>query len=192
MKFQLNNYKFLKDSLSNEKGVSFLELAIVLPLLFIFVAGIIDYGIAIRQLNNLSTVTRSAARAAAKHSADHRLNPGQFVPCHQGLATIPCHNRTNAPMPRMAPVEQSAMISACNSLNRMGIGQDYSIEPKIEKHPFDDIYKINVTLKHNNNNPLGDRYCILCADTFIPALKKENISIRSSFVLDQACDNFVP
>lgn len=192
MKFKFSNYSLFTEQLKSEKGVSFIELALVLPLMFIFIAGIIDYGIAIRQLNNLSTVTRSAARYAAKHSVDHRLTPGQIVPCHQGLATIPCHNQTNRPLPVMSSIEESAMISACNSLNKMGIGHDYSIEPRVEKTVFDNYYKINVTLRHNDNNPLGSRYCILCADAFIPALRNENINIRSSFILDQECSGYVP
>jgi Flp pilus assembly protein TadG len=54
----------------SESGASMVEFAIILPILFLFLFGIIDFGRALFQYNNLTNAAREGARFAATRFPD--------------------------------------------------------------------------------------------------------------------------
>lgn len=183
----------------DEKGVSMLELSVILPLLIIMIAGVIDFGIAFRSLNNLSTAARSGARAAAKFSLPATPPPNiTYHPCDRGMV-LNCNTMRTAPAHSVA---EAAAKASCSYLDSQGLvrtvsnGQEEYVVEISWDHNAANLrsslsnpgnQKITVEIKRNSTLD-NTRYCLVCADTFVPGLKSENIRGKASFMLDGQCN----
>lgn len=68
-------YMFLKQKLlSNQKGQSIVETALVLPIIILILTGIIDFGLLFNNYLVITNASREAARNAAVGSSDLEIN----------------------------------------------------------------------------------------------------------------------
>jgi hypothetical protein len=137
----------MKRGAVEEAGLGMLEFAIILPVLVVIVAGLVDYGNLIRELNTLSLIARDAARTAAAHArAARNTSPGeQEVYCVHPtvpLTAVACNadqdalriREYEAANPDQTPdsVQMAAKKAACLGLQRAQLpAGDFQVTPTI-------------------------------------------------------------
>lgn len=184
-----------------EDGLGMLEFALIIPVVFIIVAGLIDYGHVIRQLNTLSLIARDAGRAASTHSRTGRNStPGELqVMCENPAArasTVACNASTaaltirnyEAADPTRTPdsVEMAAKKAACLGLQSAKLdAREYEITTDIQDIPESPADPTSYKAKELrlNINFTGTN-CLLCWGRLVAG-----VAVRgdSNFVLEDKC-----
>jgi len=185
-------------TLHNEKGVSFIEMAISLPLIVIFVAGIIDYGVGLRTINSISAASRAGARFAAKHSAPVFNMSGVVAnppACGTGVAGGQCSG-PNANISVNASITDAAFQAACNYLHNDGLGSGFLVDVDIENTTVANLQAsisnpnpttIKVTVRKDSGGDANAKFCLVCAEHFVPGMKADSIKSEATFLLDGSC-----
>ncbi len=200
--------------LSDQKGVSMVELAIALPLLMVFIAGIIDYGLGVQTLNNISGAARAGVRAGAQASeiqrmADGSLDPNSVIACGFNIGQTPefeCGGFTT-PLANGAAstMSEAALRAACSYLDRwnMASGRDFVVRMSLKESAaaprqyqldlttgtgisFPPPKILTVEVLKNPDTP-DAALCAVCVDAFVPALRHENIIAKSTMVMGGDC-----
>ncbi len=209
------NIDSLKTSVINhpldERGVSMIELAISLPLIMILITGIIDYGYGMQTLNNISAATRAGVRAGSKASeltSDINLNrnPARACGINNGHTPLTCNPSMIAPPtnPQQETIADAVMRATCSYLDQWNL-EDFVVRMRLEEIPgteraydiaftgndptavtLNALKKLTVeVLKDPNQSDAG--LCIVCIDSFVPALRWENIRAKNTTVMPGDC-----
>jgi len=209
------NMKFREAN--SERGVSLLELALILPLLLVFITGIIDYGVSIKTIKSLSSAAKTGARYAAAQSAAQSAT-GVAVKCSAetslSLDTKNCDQILASSY--ADSIEYFAKWATCDSLNRADLGgEDWqvkvdvkdgaaaaSLTPGIARvlaaEPGSvslDDYSIpsgKVVKVTAQRDAAAGRFCIICLDLILnkfkaPSLDNSVLQSTSAFALEGIC-----
>ena len=173
--------------LRSERGVSILELALILPVALILIAGLIDIGIKINRVKTVATAARHAARIAASHSK----SLSSIAACGDPIS-LACAAADN-------PVQSSSTTgtgvphdAACNFLRSANYNsEDWRV---IVQRPTDigavedgfgesvdanrKFYLVSVQVERLENK------CLVCYDQIFKMLYPRS---SSSFVLEGMC-----
>ena len=185
---------FLNRSFISQRGISLMELALILPLLLVFITGIIDYGLGIRAVNRLATAASTGARYAVSQSSDG-------VACSSaGVEEAPCADiLSNSFGPS---ITYFAKYSACQSLNDEGLaGDGWQVLVSVDDAPNATLIKPSLvqadqkaqTVKVTaQRDPDTGRFCLVCLDKIaanfqIGELKSSVIKSVSTFALNREC-----
>ena len=187
-----------------EQGISLLEFAIILPVIFLLVAGLIDYGQLIREMNTLSLVARDAARTAASHARVARNStPGEVqVPCDNAassLNSLAC----NAPVTQLAirqydpgdtvhtpdSVALAAKKAACLGIQSAKLdAANFDVTPSIVDNdyetPGDSTSFAPQEIRLHIQIKPGARNCLLCWGNLLAGVPLQADSV---FVLEDRC-----
>ncbi len=188
---------------TNESGIGLLEFALVLPVLALLVAGLIDYGQLIREMNTLSLVARDAARAASTHARVARnSSPGEVrVLCNNPSypdTTIRCNDNPAALTIReydaanaaATPdsIKNAAKKAACLGLQnaRLDAG-NFDVTSQIVEDPETpgnpSSYTAQEIRLHIQLKP-DVRNCLLCWGNYLAGVPLQGDSV---FVLEDRC-----
>ncbi len=173
---------------SCEKGVSMIELAISLPLLFIFIAGIVDYGLGIQKLNDLSNAARAGARIGARFSS------GGIASCGASN-TFTCGSFAGASLEGSGvTVSNAALIGACNYMDEAGFDDTFLVDVGIASNvsaltgsisePGNQMLTVTVRKDPGGGNT---RACWVCLHDYVPGLAAEDMRSEATFILDGHC-----
>ena len=176
----------MRNLLKQQRGVSLLELALILPLIVIFITGIIDYGTGIRTVKRLSFAAKTGARYAASQSASGTFACGAAV-------SGSCQGSGDT-------VTGLGKWAACESLNEAGLtGDDWEVEVEVAdaanagllqpslSNPSGQV--VRVTAKRRAD---AGRFCIVCADQILSSFGSNSpdssvIKSVSTFALEGSC-----
>jgi len=186
------------ERLSSERGVSMVEMAIALPLLVIFIAGIVDFGLGFQRLNSISTAARTGSTFGAQHSSTARTDLGDTHLACGNQPEAPCGGMQNSTIGNRTPVTEAAKIATCRYLDSVGLadGNLYNVEARILTDSIAGLNpnaisipttkRIVVTVAQNAN--VGhDKFCIVCADHFVPGLAKDSIRAEFKTIIGTEC-----
>ncbi|MFN8392208.1 MAG: TadE family protein [Bdellovibrionota bacterium] len=172
-----------------EHGVSLLELAIFLPIIVLLVAGVIDYGSALREVQAISSASREGARIAASHARIHSLRI-----CNAGhkpsVGTCANPGTGDFQIAATDAINDAARKAACGFIASSGLnGADWQVSAVVPdanspKYTVDNMsfQMIHVTVEKTD----AARKCILCWDRLLDAFKAK---ADSSFTLESPCDD---
>ncbi len=177
---------------TGEDGVSFIELAISLPLIVVFVAGVIDFGIGMRSLSSISSASRAGARFAAKHSSPSPNNPIPF--CGGEINNYSCSGNL-IQVGSSSSITHAARDAACNYLKNDGLSDGFLVDVSIESSGVNleqsisspDPRSIRVTVKKDLGGDPDSKFCLVCAEKFLPGMKAKNIKSKADYILDGGC-----
>ena len=143
-----------------DSGVSIVELALLLPLIILLIAGMVDLGLALREAQVISEASRYGAR----------LGSSRFITCEQ--------------------IEKTAESNALRYLKDAGLNEtkwqvDAAVLPPLGDDPakedeMGDVLKfrsVQVSITRNTNSPS----CILCV---LPILNTIGTAAKSTFLLE--------
>lgn len=173
-----------KKSIRSEDGISLVELALVLPLALLLIAGIIDYGFALREIQAISSAAREGARIAASHA---RRNVGLNVKCADTAnpaTSISCAATGNAlTILNSDPIANVAKKTACQSIRNSKLTpSDWDVTAEVPRVQEDgDSFDV-VTVKIVKN--ANARNCLICWDSMLSALRGNS---ESTFTLESPC-----
>ena len=169
-------------AIGGELGASLVELAIILPLAVLFIAGMVDLGYRINSLRVVSTAARHGARVAAGHA---RLL-SNLAACGNPVAVScagPIEHINNTPATN--PVTLVAQQSACNYLRatkNFDAGQ-WQVRTEVMQNlsePPGDPRKFQAV--HVSFRQVGG--CIICYANFLTRFIGEG---GARFILEGAC-----
>lgn len=177
-----------------EKGVSLIELALLCPLVILIIAGIIDFGSTLRELQMIGNAAREGARVAASFSRKRALSAGQ-ASCSQpvGVPLTECNAASLQPN-NADSVANAAKKAACSVLISANADpMAWTITPTVTRGvPFaagvPDLGASNrdrydmVTV--NIQRAAGESNCIICWGRFVENLRP---NATSSFALEESC-----
>ena len=177
----------ITDKRESDAGASLIELALILPVVMILIAGLVDIGFKINRVKTISTAARHAARIAASHSKSLSV----VVPCGSPLA-LAC-DPGDSPTPiATTTVTGVAHHAACNFLRSAGYSaEDWRVivdRPKRDNRSEDgpgeaisatgNFFVASVQVERLENK------CLICYDQIFQMLHPRS---TSSFVLEGAC-----
>ncbi len=179
----------------DEAGISLLELAIFIPVLVLIVAGIIDYGFALREVQAISSASREGARIAASHARINRTyteSGGKRiynnVPCvdpKSPLSSILCGAKSSGALTvePSDPVANAAKKAACSSINNAGLnGAEWNVTASVPE-VAEDWTTFDVVTVQIEKNPDAAK-CLLCWNNLLEAFRARS---ESTFVLEAEC-----
>ncbi len=171
----------------SERGVSLLELAIVIPVIVLIVAGIVDYGFALREIQLISSASREGARIAAAHSRINHMAGGVRLPCKSGKSPasgVRCDAADLTVQPT-DPVANAAQKGACSFMKNSGLNLgDWSVESDVpDSVEFEGAKFDVVTVKIKKKTEATK--CILCWGSLLEAFRPQ---AESSFNLETNCN----
>jgi len=160
---------------NDERGVSLLELALSLPILLLIIAGVVDFGLALRSTLNISDATRFGARQAV-------------LSIYQG-------QRSSIKRPRVEYCEGLKSLAALSTQQKLGndpqFAPEVSLEPEItDTATLQDAYLRNAARKLPRRTQLikvkirDQSRCVFC---FGEVLTRTMVGNESVFALDEPC-----
>lgn len=167
----------------DERGVSLLELAIFLPLILLIIAGVVDYGFALREIQVISSAAREGARIAATHA---RLHP---VSCNDAKAPesgIRCDTASSTSLTIGAgdSVAIAAKKGACGFVRNSGLDPaEWVVKSKVPAPVTEDGAEFDIVTIDIRRSPDAPA-CLLCWESFLEALKPQS---QSTFALEARC-----
>lgn len=170
----------------DSSGVSLIELALVLPLIILLVTGLVDFGIKINAIKEISAVARHSARVAASHPRRVRLQTRAATLCSDPAAPIisgacPPLQGTGATILLNDPVTTAAYKTACNSLSAAHLDpSNWRVEAQVRETQEDNglFQTIRVSIERINDE------CFICYDRLSDMFKA---TTESGFVLEENC-----
>ena len=176
---QSMSLRHIKHLPSDERGVSFVELAIFLPVLLLIIAGVVDYGFALREVQVIASAAREGARIAASHS---RVNK---VPCSDKkspVTGVACDGTLK--IANTDPVDVTAKKSACSFIRTSGLtSTDWLVTAAVPAPVIEDATAFDVVTVSIERNPKSNA-CILCWESILEAFRART---ESTFTLESAC-----
>jgi hypothetical protein len=166
--------------IQNQDGVSMLELCLLLPVILIFVVGIVDFGSRINGIKLISTAARHGTRIASAHS--RRVTDG--IPC--GVSGTPIQTSCGGPAVQIvnAPtttVKSVALDATCNFIRNSKLdGENYQVisDTFLRTEDGVDFKFVKVKIKERAQS------CILC---FSGLYSSFEIQDTSTFMLEGNC-----
>jgi hypothetical protein len=174
-------------SFGNQRGVSLLELAIFLPVILVLVAGIIEYGSALRQVQAVASATREGARAAATHARIHGVRPcnGHSPSDSQGVCVAGPGGTFE--ISNTDPVSIAARKAACSFIANSGLrGTDWNVSARVPSaaESTEDGTEFYTVIVDAERAP-DAKTCLLCWQSILSAFQQK---AESTFVLESKCD----
>lgn len=166
--------------LRSEGGVSLLELAIILPMLLLLIAGTVDLGFKIGAQKEIVTASRLGARAAASHA---RRAGGKAV-CKSNTRAADCSlAQTN--IQSVSSITDVGIIVSCQSLqNIYGYNpKDWVVSSEVEDVTYNDGHLLERKLVSVHVRKIKET-CTFCYARLFDFLKTEAVS---RFVLEETC-----
>ena len=160
-----------------ENGASLIELAIVLPVLFLLVAGMVDIGFKVGKVKTVATATRHAARIASSYSKNLASPP----PCGEAIREV-CPAGNTATTIAAGTLTEVARDAACNYLKSNGLSPEgWIVDVPLPNHVFEDGQEFSTTTV--GLEPASDR-CFICYQRVLSFFRP---SSSSTFVLEGGC-----
>ena len=180
-----------------ERGISLLELAFFLPVLVLIVAGIVDYGFALREMQAIQSAAREGARLAASHARVNRsFTESGGVRTYNNLAcvdpaapfsSIQCGAKTTGLLTVQPsdPIVNAAKKAACSSINNAGFnGADWVVASTVPPPVFEDNSEFQLITVKIEKSPAASK-CVICWDRLLTAFSAKS---ESTFVLEAPCN----
>ncbi len=164
----------------SQDGVSMLELCLLLPVILIFVVGIVDFGSRINGIKLISTAARHGTRIASAHS--RRITDG--IPC--GVSGTPIKTSCAGPPVQIvnAPtttVKSVALDATCNFIRSSKLdGDNYDVVTDTFLRTEDGVDFKFVKVLINERSPS----CLFCFSGLYKSFKIQN---TSTFMLEGNC-----
>lgn len=171
-----------------DRGLSLLELALILPVIIILISGILEYGWALREIQSASFSAREGSRLAASysHAGNMSCDNGPTPP-----SPISCESfNGNYEIRTGDSVIVAANKATCASLQNSRLDlADWQVKTEIRKICEDRslFYLANVQI---DQSP-GANSCLLCWRRII-SVPTSNYHSESSFALEGRCNSSVP
>jgi hypothetical protein len=167
-----------------------LELALILPLIFAFIAGLIDFGFKLNSIKQISQAARHSARIAASHSRRVMLQLKHPALC--SLAGDPaaprqevCPQGAQQTLMNNDSVTEAGFKAACNTIAQSGLRPDQwqvtasvkqaNVETRVDGSRFQ-IAKVEISRVGTD--------CLICYDRLHEAFASKS---ESEFVLEESC-----
>ena len=156
-----------------ERGVSLLELALLLPVIILLVGGLVDVGLAINKVKTVADATLHGARMAGRSSGIIRK-----VPCGDP-GVYSCKK-----LSKLSPsVVKEGLRASCDYLDTSGLDPDvWDIRVDVSSRPIIEgssaFSMVKVAIQENRNS------CLICYGKYIAALRNSSVS---SYLMDGAC-----
>ena len=179
-----------------ERGISLLELAIFIPVLILIVAGIVDYGFALREVQAVSSAAREGARLGASHARINRtFTESGGVRTYSNLAcadpafpisSIQCGAKTSGLLTVQPsdPVVNAAKKAACSAINNAGLnGNDWNVTANVPPQVAEDGTLFDLITVQISKSPSAAK-CVICWDRLLDAFSAKS---ESTFVLEAPC-----
>ena len=167
-----------------ESGISLLELAVVLPIIVLFVAGIIDYGSALREIQTISSASREGARIAASHSRIHRTVRCSSQDPAARAGSCQLTGSTSFEIVASDPVDAAARKSACGFIGNSGLrGEDWIVSTVVPAPIVEDRTAFDVITVKVEKSPNASK-CIICWDKLLNSFQPK---AESTFTLETNC-----
>lgn len=165
--------KILKESLGfrntiicSQEGVSFVELAIALPLMVLILAGMMDFGLALQEVQYISDSARHGARIAAEHSF---VSPTEAPKACTSDLSFRCSTSKDNPLPisEFDAIDYIAKASTCNHITQSrGDSGDWDVNAIVngpisegDADVSSEFYTITVVVKKD-----ASKSCVICWD----------------------------
>lgn len=170
-----------------ERGVGLVELAILLPLVMLLVAGIIDFGWTIRELQSLHNSAREGARVAASYARKQRQqNGGVPAICANNIPLTPC-DAANLAITSGDTIAEVGRKAACSFLQSANADRTaFDVTPEIVEvasygpHDRDKFFRIRVEVRKKSTV----RACFICWPDYFEGLRP---MAQSTFALEDIC-----
>lgn len=167
-----NNFDCL---MTSDRGVSILELALVLPLLLIFIAGFVEVALRVNHLKSAAEASKEAARMASAQSRASSVSCGTskdlYVECKATDETVLTNDS----------VQLVGEKSVCNYIRNAGFGiSSWKVRSEVKEREDDGVkFQLSeVEVKENTGN------CIFCVSRFFSEFA---VSSVSNFILEGKC-----
>jgi hypothetical protein len=161
--------------LHSEQGISILELAIILPVMLLLIAGMIDMGFSMSRVKSVVSASRQAARVASSHSKLLSAAVACGTPVQRNCAELD-------PLPVSASVTDIASHAACSYLNENAPPREaWIVEVPTPVEIFEDgssFFTTSVSVTYEGRN------CFICMHQLVTTFEPRS---RSSFVLEAPC-----
>jgi hypothetical protein len=175
---------------TNTQGASLLELALILPLIFAFIAGLIDFGFKLNSIKQISQAARHSARIAASHSRRVMLETG--IPADCSVPNEPatpvqgvCPKGAQQTLMKNDSVAGAGLKAACNTIAESGLNPEQwyvratvkqaDVETRVDGSRFE-IARVEISRVGTD--------CLICYDRLHEAFESKS---ESEFVLEEAC-----
>lgn len=163
----------------DQKGVSILELAIVLPLLTILVFGALEIGLKINSLQMVSAAAQEGVKVAASYkppAIDICPDPTVLNPTP---VSVVCPNGAVEAIPLNSDLGTVAQISTCNYLKQQNMdAEKWLITTTVRFTDFEGKSFPIIDLRMQEQDP----ECTLCIDnlvSIIPADSEASMSLQN-------------
>ena len=175
---------------SKDHGASLVELAIILPLIFAFIAALVDFGFKINSIKQISAAARQAARIAASHSRRVRLQLKTPAICSlpgasSAVIDAPCAKADQQKLMVNDSVAAAGRKSACSALAAAGFQpEQWRVQSSVSSgknatEDKQDFYMARVGISR-----IG-RDCLICYDRIYEAFEARTVS---EFMLEEPCE----
>jgi Flp pilus assembly protein TadG len=167
------------------RGVAMVEMAIVLPLVAIILAGLVDFGLALRRIEVLSNVARQAARSAAAYSLEDDKSPSSLTPfrCFWGAIRGQDCARSTSPNVQQS-IECLTYREAVRGLESGGLDPvNWEVDTSTRQLPDEGGVQVNavsIAIKR----AAGSRSCLIC---YLGLVGLNLESSQSTFELEGQC-----
>ncbi len=182
----LLNLPFSSALSKNERGVSLLELALLLPVVVLLVAGLVDFGFKVNSVKQVNDAARHAARITASHARRVLQQTGNRALCSlpddpfAPVAGI-CSQKTEQPISLGDSIAETAFKSGCNAIITAGLNpEQWQVTAAVQNKKEDNIPFLSIRVDISR---IGQD-CIICYENIFQGFVAKG---TSEFVLEEPC-----
>lgn len=170
--------------------MSLIELALVCPIILLIIAGIVDFGSTLREIQQINTAAREGARIAASFSRRTVLATGS-VACRPaiGVPLTPCNSPASSlELVQTDSVQNAARKAACAALQNAYMDPNLwevnsEVQTGVENFGAEDEDRYD-TVRVNIARAAGASDCVICWGRFFENMRP---NVTSSFALEEPC-----
>ena len=170
------------------KGVSLLELALLLPVIVALIAGLVDFGFKMNAVKQVADAARHAARISASHSRRVILESSDHLSAYCSLPDDPsapvegsCSKEANQNLTASDSIAAAGHKAACAAIITAGLTpEQWQVKAQVESRNEDGFAFQSVTVDISR---IGED-CFICYDKIYQAFQARS---SSEFVLEEKC-----
>lgn len=178
--------------IKHETGVSILEFAIVAPVLFLLIAGVIDFGLKINTVKQIAAAARHSARIGASHPRRLLQDEGTMAICSSaGKPSAPeslvCPDKQAEPIFVNDTVSRAAFKAACTAIEQSKLAPtDWRVNSSVIARQEDgQVFQlIRVQIQREAPQGVRGKDCFLCFGRLYQLFEDQS---ESQFVLEEPC-----
>lgn len=179
--------------IKQETGVSILEFAIVAPVLFLLIAGVVDFGLKINTVKQIAAAARHSARIGASHPRRILNDEGIMASCsgtnnRAAPENQVCPDRQTEPIFRNDSVSRAAFKAACTAIEQSRLAPtDWRVNSSVIERQEDgqNFQLIRVQIQREGPQGVRGKDCYLCFGRLYQLFEDQS---ESQFVLEEPCE----